>query len=950
MYVTKNLTLPTTIEDLDDITVAWTSSNLSVISSTGVVNRQATDSNVTLTATLSNGTETQGVEFDLVVIRKRSRTVEQAKEEIEIQGVNEIRLMNVDNDDFEIRYSDSRDRITDIDGAYTDITISNADDALDAIQSIHGILGIGDPYGELETNVVTSNAYGAEYTFEQVYDGVRVFGRNITASTNAIGSGDFVASSVIPSATLENATLTFSYSQEQAENIAKEYHEGSFEVRTDATEKVIFTLGSYENNPVPAYIVSIYGNDDEDNYIDENIFVNALNGEVIYTTTNIHATDINVQATNELGELVDMPLEVWDYTDDNGSTWYPKYNMIHYAGSSEVIIYNQKRIGIMKNVVGFTSSIDIDADPQQVSAYTNMIDVMEWWKASFDRDSLDDNGMQVRVVTHERFFNDRDNAFWLPAGNKLYEGCIYICDSWNNARSYALAKEVLTHETTHAVIEYRIGRDFSDNYYGATGAINEGYADIFGCLITGQWKNGLHVYSDDAYERNISDPADPNARQNVTLASWGISHSPTKLSEQYIGIFDNGGVHINSSLISYPAYKMYDYGLPWNKLARVWYESMRMGYSGVSDFSTVRTCVLRAARKLQFTAEEIEIIKKAFDDIESTATTMNLSGNVSNYSGTPLYGVNVKITPANANNGSVRNVTTDSSGNFSIALTAGTYSIEISHSGYEAFSAIVTIENGLDSSMNIQLVTLDSAESTLTGTVKDAQTGYAISNALLEVRSGWNIHTGDTVATCTTNESGDYTLVLPGGYYTIDVSKEDYITTNVNRFVMPADMSIRRNILLSTELDNKYRVTLQWDANPRDLDSHLIGPITNGYGDFHVYFGNKRAYDNSGNTIAILDHDDVSGYGFETITFEMQPGDKFKYYVHWYYGTGTWKGSNAVVNLYKGTQLINTFTVPNVDSSDYEAGYYWYVLDLTSGLDPVQPDDEIVYSAPTLDD
>ena len=888
-----------------------------------------------------------------LVIRKRSRTVEQAKEEIEVQGVNEIRLMNVDNDDFEIKYSDSRDRITDIDGAYTDITISNADDALDAIQSIHGILGISDPYEELETDVVTSNAYGAEYTFEQVYDGVRVFGRNITASTNTTGSGDFVASNVIPSATLDNANLNFSYTQAQAENIAKEYYEGSFEVRTDATEKVIFTLRDYENNPVPAYIVSIYGHDNEGKYVDENLFVDALNGEVIYDVTNIHETDINVRAYNELGEFVNMPLEIWDYTDDNGSTWYPKYNMIHYAGSSEVIVYNQVRNSIMQNVVGFTSSVDIDADPQQVSAYTNMIDIMEWWKASFDRDSLDDNGMRVRVVTHERYKNARDNAFWKRAGNKLADACIYICDPQNNARSYAISKAALTHETTHAVIEYRIGADFAHSYYFEPGAINEGYADIFGCLMTGQWVTGLHVYSDDTYSRNIANPADPLSRQNISLASSGIiDHAPTRLSEQYVGWADNGGVHINSSLVSYPAYKMYNYGLPWNKLARVWYESMRMGYSGMSDFSTVRTCVLRAARKLQYTPEEIEIIKRAFDDIESTATTTNLSGNVSNYSGTPLSSVNVKITSANANNGSVRNVTTDSSGNFSIALTAGTYSIEISHSGYEAFSAIVTIENGLDSSMNIQLVTLDSAESTLTGIVKDAQTGYVIANALLEVRSGWNMHTGNIVATCTTDESGNYTLALPGGYYTIDVSKEDYITTNVNRFVMPADTSIRRNILLSKELDNKYRVTLQWDLDPNDLDSHLIGPITNGYGDFHVYFPSysRIARDSSSNIIAELDHDDVEGYGFETITFEMQPGDKFKYYVHWFTGTGTWKGSNAVVNLYKGTQLINTFTVPQVDENgDWN---YWHVFDLTSGLDPVQPDNEeaIVTTEPTLDD
>ena len=117
-----------------------------------------------------------------------------------------------------------------------------------------------------------------------------------------------------------------------------------------------------------------------------------------------------------------------------------------------------------------------------------------------------------------------------------------------------------------------------------------------------------------------------------------------------------------------------------------------------------------------------------------------------------------------------------------------------------------------------------------------------------------------------------------------------------------------------------------------------------------VYYVDKHASDATGNAVASLDHDDTQGYGFETITFAMQPGDKFKYYVHWYAGDGTWGGSNAVVNLYKGSQQIATFPVPDVDLHGDYAGRYWHVFDLTSGLDPVQPalSDSIVQTEPTL--
>ena len=90
---------------------------------------------------------------------------------------------------------------------------------------------------------------------------------------------------------------------------------------------------------------------------------------------------------------------------------------------------------------------------------------------------------------------------------------------------------------------------------------------------------------------------------------------------------------------------------------------------------------------------------------------------------------------------------------------------------------------------------------------------------------------------------------------------------------------------------------------------------------FHVYFGNKNriAYDASGNVIAMIEQDDTRSYGFETITFEMKPFDKFKYYVHWWSRDDsiTWTGTNAVVNLYKGSQLIDTFTVPQVNENGY---------------------------------
>lgn len=381
---------------------------------------------------------------------------------------------------------------------------------------------------------------------------------------------------------------------------------------------------------------------------------------------------------------------------------------------------------------------------------------------------------------------------------------------------------------------------------------------------------------------------------------------------------------------------------------------MRTGYHGQSTFGYVRTCVIRAARKLGMSQEKIEAIKQAFEDVGIIEQPATLKGTVSKYGGEGLPNVRLTATRYYASFG--RSITgrsystlTDADGNYSLKLPEGTYSVDVSVSGYVPFYGVTQLEQSLEHVMNIPLVSRGST-STLHGTVRDALTGQVIDGVLLEVRTGWDVHTGYTNAETLSQSDGTYSTHLVAGYYTAKYSKEGYITTSINNFVISSDETIRRDIILSQTTDNKYRVTLQWDANPSDLDSHLIGKLPDSGGNFHVYFSNRSAGYHDDDYVAVLDHDDTSGWGFETITFQMQPGDEFKYYVHWYSGIGTWSGSNAVVNLYKGTNLIGTYPVPDVDLHGYTAGRYWHVFDLTDGLDPIQPapTDAISRTEPTL--
>ncbi len=217
-HVTKNLTLQTSFRDesLSGVTVTWSSNNASVIGVDGTVRRPQNDTKVKLTATIYSGSTSQSKEFEVNVIHANTRV----RTDIHNNTITEIESMNLSNDEFYIGYNSERTQVTNIEGKYSDIVIENAEDALDAIQSIHSVLGITDPYNELQSNVTNSDAYGAEYSFTQYYNGVRVYGRKVMASANASGEADFLRSNLLATDVLDNTNMNWSYSQEQAENAA----------------------------------------------------------------------------------------------------------------------------------------------------------------------------------------------------------------------------------------------------------------------------------------------------------------------------------------------------------------------------------------------------------------------------------------------------------------------------------------------------------------------------------------------------------------------------------------------------------------------------------------------------------------------------------------------------------------------------------------------------------
>ena len=267
----------------------------------------------------------------------------------------------------------------------------------------------------------------------------------------------------------------------------------------------------------------------------------------------------------------------------------------------------------------------------------------------------------------------------------------------------------------------------------------------------------------------------------------------------------------------------------------------------------------------------------------------------------------------------------DADGNYELILEAGTYYINIYKEGYLPFAICdVTVTNDQITYLdNVILIADSGAEvsNIITGTVRNALTGASIDGVTVRLRPGWGNQSGalatlagtNNDAVTVTDANGQYSLEVNEGCYTAEVIKEGYITGYVNVICTNMNDTNQDAVLTPVLSDNEYRIVLTWSSTPRDLDSHISGPLSTG-GRFHVYYSDMSASDN-GETVASLDLDDTSSYGPETITLTKTQNGVYKYAVQDYSNRNSSSStalsmSGAKVELYCGNSLVGTYTVP----------------------------------------
>jgi bacillolysin len=243
-----------------------------------------------------------------------------------------------------------------------------------------------------------------------------------------------------------------------------------------------------------------------------------------------------------------------------------------------------------------------------VSAMYGFSETYDYYLERHDRNSLDGQGGQILAAV--RLGQNFQNAFFSPGLQTMFFG---------DAR-YAGALDVVAHELTHGVINNSADLVYQDQ----SGALNESFADIFGEMVEARtngrpdWVNGAQLGQPT---RSLMDPS--------SIEICCDRNYPSRMSEfiqsddPFLDNFNNrdqGGVHINSSIINHVFYQLAE-GLNGaigiHDAELIFYRALTTQLVPSSQFLDARLACIQSAEEL-FGAGSVQVVKtgEAFDAVE----------------------------------------------------------------------------------------------------------------------------------------------------------------------------------------------------------------------------------------------------------------------------------------------------------------------------------------------
>lgn len=528
--------------------------------------------------------------------------------------------------------------------------------ALGVLKSQATLLKLKNPTEELSLMSSTRDEISFDHVrFQQVYQGIPVWGRDLYVHFNAQGSVYLINGMYEPTPVgveTKPAVTSTGALQDVVDDLKSlgRYQPLTKEASAflgidDPTEElVIYTTsqGTYRL----AYEVSIHPNLVEwYSYI-----VDAQNGQILNkiarhctlwphyhstgstspmkfefelpTPTNAAAGSF-VAATGTDLNGVSQSMRVWY---DGASTYYMVWDLPNLdpaksqlpdqpTGGGMTISANNKDLTQNVQLFHNTSPNNSWSDPVAVSAHSNMKVAYDYYRSTFSRKAIDDKDQAIMSIIHVTAGGKGlDNAFW--NGQQMIYG-----DGLTDFKQLAGGMDVSGHEMTHGVIQSTANLV----YQNQPGALNESFADVFGVMIDrGNYLIGEKIMKDAVKYDALRDLANPKNPRILAAQPASMAEFQNLNTDQ-----DNGGVHINSGIPNKAAYNVITAigGATAGraKAEKIYYRALTTYLTKNSQFGDCRKAVEQAAKDLvgQFgiTSADAAAIGPAFDAVGITTST-----------------------------------------------------------------------------------------------------------------------------------------------------------------------------------------------------------------------------------------------------------------------------------------------------------------------------------------
>jgi Zn-dependent metalloprotease len=263
------------------------------------------------------------------------------------------------------------------------------------------------------------------------------------------------------------------------------------------------------------------------------------------------------------------------------------------------------------------------SDPAVNEAYDGSGATYDLYKDVYSRESIDNNGMQLKSTVHYR--KGYDNAFWNGEQMVYGDGDEDLPEEDRLFNRFTISIDIIGHELTHGVTQFEAKLVYSYQ----PGALNESMSDVFGSLVKqrvrnqtaaqADWIIGEGLFTPNVKGVGIRSMKEPGTAYNDPVL--GKDPQPAHMKDYVNTTSDNGGVHINSGIPNRAFYiaAMELGGYAWEKAGQIWYVTLRDKLTANSQFQDCANLTYLTAGEL-FGNGSLEqlAVKKGWADVGIT--------------------------------------------------------------------------------------------------------------------------------------------------------------------------------------------------------------------------------------------------------------------------------------------------------------------------------------------